>query len=429
MRGVVLAAGRGVRLQPLTLTKPKSILPVGGKPLVSLIIEALADINVKEILIILSQQKEKISKVAPKIRGLKLAFRLDSDPKGTGSSLRLAEKFVGGKPFLLVYGDLYFSRRLLAKFFTEALKILKGKTKAVVGVVEAENPQHYGVVVTDRKGKLLKILEKPKKSGRSLINAGIYLFNSEIFSCLNELKPSPRGELELTEALNILAKNEVVQTVKLPPEEWVDIGRPGDLLEANKLRLKEVKGEIKGQVESNVIIRGEVIVEEKAIVRVGSYIEGPVFIGSGSEIGPYARIRAYTSIGRNVRVGSFCEVKSSIIMNGAKIPHLCYIGDSIIGENCNFGAGTLVGNLRLDEKPVKITVKGVKVSSGLRKLGAIIGDEVKTAINVSIMPGVKIGPRSWIGPVIAVSRDIPPDTMVLGVQSLVFKPLREGEDR
>ena len=422
----MLAAGRGVRLQPLTLTKPKCLLPVGGKPLISLTVESLAKSGVKKALIILSQQKEKVSKVISKIKRLRVAYRTDPNPQGTGGSLSLAEKFVGGEDFLLVYGDLYFSEALLAKFVSESLKTFGGKTKATMGVVEAETPQHYGVAIVDGKGKLLRIEEKPEKTESSLINAGIYLLNPEIFSLLDRLRPSPRGELELTEALNILAAEKAVQTVRLPRGEWVDIGRPWDLLEANRLRLKEVKGRVEGQVESNVVLRGEVVVEEGALIRFGSYIEGPAFIGSGSEIGPYARIRAYTSIGRNVRVGSFCEVKSSIVMDGTRIPHLCYVGDSIVGENCNFGAGTLIGNLRLDEKPVKITVKGVRVSSGLRKLGAIVGDEVRTAINVSIMPGVKIGPRSWIGPVTAVSKDVPPDTMVLGVQNLVFKPLKGG---
>ncbi len=427
MRAVLLAAGRGVRLQPLTLTRPKCLLPVGGEPLVGLTLRALKNAGVSEVLIVLSSHKEKVSEVASKVEGLKVSFSLDPNPKGTGSSLKLAEEFASGESFLLIYGDLYFSSGLIERFASEASNMLKDGVEAVMGVVEARQPEHYGVAVVSENGNLLKVEEKPEKSRSSLINAGIYLFTPKVFSLLGRIKPSPRGELELTEALNLLASEGEVKTFSLPSEGWVDIGRPWDLLEANKLRLKEVKGQIEGEVESNVVIRGEVVVEEGATIRFGSYIEGPAFIGSGSEVGPYARIRPYTSLGRNVKVGSFCEVKASIVMDGTKIPHLCYVGDSIIGENCNFGAGTLIGNLRLDEKPVKVTVKGVRVSSGLRKLGAIIGDEVRTAINVSIMPGVKVGPRSWIGPVIAVTRDIPPDTMVLATQNLVFKPLREAE--
>ena len=156
-----------------------------------------------------------------------------------------------------------------------------------------------------------------------------------------------------------------------------------------------------------------VTVEEGARIRSGVYIEGPAFIGKGSDVGPNCFIRPHTSIGRNVRIGNACEVKNSIIMDKTHIGHLSYVGDSIIGENCNLGAGTTIANYRFDGETVKMAVKDSILDTGRRKLGVVLGDDVKTGINASLMPGVKVGNNSWIGPGITVHQDVPPNTIVL----------------
>lgn len=136
-------------------------------------------------------------------------------------------------------------------------------------------------------------------------------------------------------------------------------------------------------------------------------LEGPALIMSGADIGPNCYIRPFTTIGRNSRIGNACEVKNSIVMDDSRVPHLSYIGDSIIGERCNLGAGTIVANLRLDEQPIKMMVKDSLVNTGKRKLGVIMGDDVETGVNCSLMPGVKIGSRARIGPGVVVYRDVP----------------------
>jgi bifunctional UDP-N-acetylglucosamine pyrophosphorylase/glucosamine-1-phosphate N-acetyltransferase len=426
MRAVVLAAGGGVRLQPLTLTKPKCLLPIGGRALLEWVFKALKEAGIKEVLTILSPEGRKVKEVygSGSRLGLKVSYAWDRHPKGTGASLTLAKSFTKDRAFLTVYGDLYLSAGTIKGFLKEGLKRLKKGSPAVLAVVKVEKPQEYGVVQVKDKDRVLKLLEKPERPRSNLANAGIYLFTPEIFRAIRYVKPSPRGEIELTEAINLLTVKGEVRTVKLPTEDWLDVGRPWDLLEANRRALLGAEGEVEGVVEPQVILRGKITIEKGVVIRFGSVIDGPAFIGSGSEVGPFARIRPYTSLGRNVRIGSFCEIKNSIVMDGSKIPHLCYVGDSIIGENCNFGAGTLIANLRLDEQPVKVEVKGLKVSSGLRKFGVILGDEVKTAVNVSIMPGVKVGPRSLLGPNLSISTDIPADTLVTGRQKLFFKRLK-----
>jgi bifunctional UDP-N-acetylglucosamine pyrophosphorylase/glucosamine-1-phosphate N-acetyltransferase len=196
------------------------------------------------------------------------------------------------------------------------------------------------------------------------------------------------------------------------------------MLEANERLLMNFTPQVKGTVEPSVVIKGPVWLEETACIRSGSYIDGPAYIGEKSVVGPNARIRPCTSIGDEVNLGTSCEVKNSIIMSGSKVPHLSYIGDSVIGEKCNLAAGTITANIRLDEEPVTVNVKGKCVSSGMNKLGTIMGDQVQTGINSSIMPGVKIGASSYIGPGAVVYNDVPENCRVFARQSLVTKPGR-----
>jgi len=205
----------------------------------------------------------------------------------------------------------------------------------------------------------------------------------------------------------------------------MDIGRPWDLLEANKRALERSHLGVRGEVEGGVHLEGPVHLEEEARLRSGAYVEGPVFIGEGSDVGPNCYIRPFTSLGRNVRVGNACEVKNSLILDGTHVGHLSYVGDSIIGANCNFGAGTITANLRFDKGSVRVRVKGEVMDSGRSKLGVIMGDNVETGIGARFMPGVKIGEGSWIGPSVTVYRDLPPRTFLVQKQELEHRGPRD----
>ena len=174
-----------------------------------------------------------------------------------------------------------------------------------------------------------------------------------------------------------------------------------------------MKHNVWGVVESGAHLIGPVTLAKTARIRAGAYIEGPVFIDEKSDIGPNCYIRPYTSVGKKVRIGNACEIKNSLIMDNTHVGHLSYVGDGIIGEDCNLGAGTAVANFRLDGKTVKMRVKDEVVDSERRKLGVVLGDEVKTGINSLLMPGVKIGHNSWIGPNLVVNRDVPSNTLLL----------------
>ncbi len=273
-----------------------------------------------------------------------------------------------------------------------------------------------------RGGYVSKIIEKPSKYNKvkgSQVNAGIYIFKGKIFDAIKETKESSRGDFEITETLNQFIKSDgKVRAVLLNQEDQMDIGYPWDLLEANERELLGMRVEVKGEVEDSVSISDQVTIEGGAKILSGSRIEGPAFIGKNSILGPNCYIRPYTSIGRDVKVGNACEIKNSIIMQGTKIPHLSYVGDSIIGVECNLGAGTITGNIRLDGKTVRMKIKDKIIDSKRRKIGVIMGDNVMTGINVNFMPGVKVGSNTFVGPNIVVYHDIPSGSKVMLEQRL-----------
>jgi bifunctional UDP-N-acetylglucosamine pyrophosphorylase/glucosamine-1-phosphate N-acetyltransferase len=294
-----------------------------------------------------------------------------------------------------------------------------------MGVVRVTNPSEYGLV--ELKGeRLVRIAEKPtpkpKAKPEGWINTGIYVLDGEIFRAIDKTGISKRREFELTTSLQhaLDEGNEVIGAV-IPDEHWMDVGRPWDLLEANERALGTLSDGRDGVVEQNVVLKGTVRLGEKSVIKSGCYIEGPVYIGVGSKIGPNTRIRPNTSIQDRVIVGTSCEIKNSLIMDGTKIPHQSYVGDSIIGESCNLGAGTITANIRFDEETLKMRVKGHVLDTGRKKLGVIMGDNVQTGINVSILPGVRIGPGSWLGPGTVISKDVRAGQLLLARQTYVRK--------
>jgi len=407
LKAVVLAAGEGRRLRPLTETRPKHMIQICGKPLLEYHLSALRDAGIKEILLVVNYKADQIRRYfGDGLRfGVKIEYVYQKKIKGTADAFALAKEYVN-EDFLATYGDLLISSDVVKS----ALNLhLKKKPAATLTTVEVENPEHYAVVRLNQ-DRVEKIVEKPplESIDSRQINAGVYIFSSEIFEAIKKTGESPRGEQEITDSIRFLIENgEEIVAARVSREDWLDVGRPWNLLDANMRVLRHLKPEVLGKIEDGTHIVGSVFVDEEARVRSGVYIEGPVYIGRGSDIGPNSHIRPYTSIGRNVRVGNAVEIKNSILMDYVHVGHLSYVGDSIIGEDCNLGAGTITANLRFDEKPIKMRIKGEVVETGKKKIGVIMGDNVKTGVGVLFMPGVKVGFHSWIGPNIVVYKDVP----------------------
>ncbi len=417
MKAVVLAAGEGVRLQPITATRPKHLIKVGGKPILEYCLHALKFSGVTEVIIVTHYMGDVIrqSFTDGKNMGLKITYVEQVEMLGTGNAVSVVEPYVNGD-FVLVYGDLLFQPDVVANL----VRLYEAeKPAAVMAVVPVEKPECYGVVELEKERIIKRVVEKPVagESPSNLANAGLYVFSRDIFDMIKQTKASIRGEWELTDALSLFIEDgKPVLASRIAKSDWMDIGRPWDILEANSWVLKRMEHKVYGTVEDGAHLLGPVTIAENARIRSGAYVEGPSYVGEGSDIGPNCYIRPFTTVGENVRIGNACEVKNSIVMDGTHIGHLSYVGDSIVCERCNLAAGTITANLRLDDGNVKMLVKGKIVDTGRRKLGAILGDEVKTGINALLMPGVKVGPRSWVGANFTVHRDVPADTIVLAKQ-------------
>ena len=424
MKAVVLAAGEGARMRPLTFSKPKHMLPIGGKPVLHYTLKRISEVGIRDVLLIVGYKKEVIEdyfRDGSSI-GLKITYINQKKALGTANAINLAKEYIN-EDFLVVNGDLFFTVRALRS----VIGAYKEESVTTLAVTKVEQPQYYGIV--EVKGdKAVKLIEKPgsKVTSSRLANAGIYVFSGEIFNTISRISESVRGEYEITDAISYnIEKGDLVKVCEIRGADWFDIGRPWDLLEANKRAISESRFNIKGTIEEGAHLLGQVDVGHGARVRSGAYIEGPVIIGEESDIGPNCYIRSYTSLGRSVRVGNACEIKNSIVIDGTHIGHLSYIGDSVIGSGCNIGAGTLTGNLRFDDQPVKVRVKNQTIDSGRRKLGAIVGDEARTGINASIMPGIKIGSGSAVGPNVILYDDLPDKTMATHKETLDFRTLTD----
>jgi UDP-N-acetylglucosamine diphosphorylase / glucose-1-phosphate thymidylyltransferase / UDP-N-acetylgalactosamine diphosphorylase / glucosamine-1-phosphate N-acetyltransferase / galactosamine-1-phosphate N-acetyltransferase len=426
MKAVLLAAGEGVRLLPLTATRPKHLIKVAGKPILQFCLEAVKAAGIDEAIVVTHYMGESIRIYfgeGDKL-GLKLSYVEQKQILGTGNAAEVAEPYVHGD-FVLIYGDLLFGQDIVKQVLSQ---FKKGKTAAVMGVVPVDKPESYGIIEQDSGGKVKRIVEKPAAGTppSNLANAGVYVFSKEVFAKIKQTEASVRGEWELTDAITLLAsENKTVLAAQLSKDDWFDVGRPWDLLDANNWALKRMEHKVLGTVEQGAHLIGPVSVAESARVRSGAYIEGPVFIDEEADVGPNCYIRGGTSLGRKVRVGNACEVKNSIIMDGTHVGHLSYVGDSILGEKCNLGAGTIMANYRLDEGSIKMMVKDQLVNTGRRKLGAVLGDNVKTGVKSLFMPGVKVGSNSWIGANFMVERDLPANSKAFLKQNFEVKQKKQ----
>ncbi len=414
MKSVILAAGKGMRLMPITSSRPKPMIPIAGKPLLEYTILGLKEAGIDEILLIVGYKEDIIRNYfgngIDKFQ-IKIEYKTQEEYLGTAHAFGYAKDFIKDEPFLMIYGDLLVDPII----FKEALrKFNENKIEGLISLIEVKNPQDYGIISLNSDGFVEKIVEKPSADLNvgNLANAGIYIFDPLIFKAIEKTEKSVRNEYEFTDSMEILINqlNGKIIGHVIKNHFWSDIGLPWQLFEANIFLLDRIERTILGNVEENVHIFGKVHIGRNTNVKSGSYIQGPCFIGENTLIGPNAYIRPHTSVGDNCHIG-ISEVKNSIIFSNSNVPHFNYVGDSIICENVNLGAGSKTSNLRFDNKSVWVKIKGERIDSGRRKLGAIIGPNVQTGINANIMCGKKIGENSVIGAQTLVTEDVPPNTL------------------
>ncbi len=375
---------------PLTRNRPKVMLPIANKPLLSHVILAARDAGIREFVLVVGAGQEIIERYFGDGSSLDVSIEYahQKEQLGTADAVRSAKEFIKDR-FLMLNGDIIVSPEHIRN-------MVKQSRDVIITARRVDNPSEFGVLEV-RDDSVLRIIEKPKKPPTNLANAGIYVFPLAIFDAIKRTTLSTRKEYEITESLQLLIDGGVDVGFLTLSGNWLDIGRPWDLLDANEYFLSclmnsskkdglsmgssNLQPEIKGEIEPLATLKGNVSVGEGTIVRNGSYIVGPVIIGRNCDIGPNCYIRPGTSIGDDVRIGNAVEIKNSII-----------------GERCNFGAGTKVANLRHDGRTIRVRLKGRLTDSGKRKLGTIMGDDVHTGINSMINVGAVVESGAMIAP-------------------------------
>ncbi len=378
MKAIIMAAGKGSRMEPLTCTRPKSMVQVTNKPFLMNMLDELESLVDEAVVII-----HKYDKITPELgkayKSLTLSYMVQEAQLGTGHALLCAMDAVKSR-FLLLNGDCIVPKADLALVSSVEIGLLAREEKDL---------SPFGAVISD--GRYLSEIREKSVSGPGNSNAGVYVLDPDIFSYVPPL--SPRKEYELTDMLNAYARQKKLEVLHAK-EKHHSITYPWDLLALNQYILDKVPhSQIDGIVKPPIAMEGIIVVGKGTIIDTFATLKGPCIIGENCRLGPHTYIRPYTAIGNNCHIN--CEVKNSIIYDNVNSVHSSsHILDSIVGKSTNIGAGTITANLRHDGRNVLSEINFRLIDTGLRKLGAIIGDNVHTGIGTAIRPGRKLWPNT-----------------------------------
>ncbi len=387
-QAVVLAAGEGQRLRPFTATKPKVMIKVANKPILEYVVEALRNVGILDIIMVVGYKKERIIDYfgdGTKF-GVKISYAIQEQQLGTAHALKQAKELVN-ETFLVLPGDNIIDSNTV-KFALEPWTLVYKRVDEV---------SKYGAVVLEN-GKVKEIIEKPSEKVSNLANTGIYSFTEDIFNELDD-------ETSLVSVINkLVAKGFEINAVETQGT-WMDIVYPWDILKVNDLAMRFSGKKVSGKVEGNVIITGDVQIGKNTVIRGNTYIKGPVVIGEGCEIGPNAVIMPSTSIGDNVVVGAHSYISNSVIGNNVRILAGSFIQDSVIDRGCVIGSKFTANS---DFTEIKIGEEYYKVQTGV-----FIGENCRIGANVVVEPGSIIGNNSSVAPLKPVRGTIPDNSRVL----------------
>ncbi len=327
MKGLILAGGRGTRLRPITYTSAKQLVPVANKPILFYGIEALASSGITDIGIVVGDTKREImDAVGDGSRfGVSVTYIEQEVPLGLAHAVLISEGFIRQDPFVMYLGDNLIREKLapLVRSFEET------KPNCQILLARVPNPQQFGVAEL-REGQVVRLVEKPSEPPSNLALVGVYMFDHYVFDAVKVMKPSWRGELEITDAIQQLIDNGLIVRPHMIEGWWKDTGKLEDILEANRIILDTLEPRVEGEIETSEV-HGKVVIEAGAKI-IRSVVRGPAIIGKGAMI-ENAYVGPFTSIGDQVVIrGS--EVEHSIILEGSSITDVGgRIESSLVGRN------------------------------------------------------------------------------------------------
>jgi glucose-1-phosphate thymidylyltransferase len=397
LKAVILAAGEGIRLRPLTLYKPKVMIRVANRPILEYVVRALAHNRVKDILMIVGYRRERIMTYFEDGQkfGVNIEYEVQEKQLGTAHALSLAEGKVDDG-FLVLPGDNIADPAIVRD-------LLASQAPYTIAVTESNLPSKYGVVLLRGK-QVTRIVEKPESPMGNLISTGIFQLSSKIFGTIKQC--AQQGSHDMTAVFQaLLDDGEKISALKTPAR-WSDVVYPWDLLDLNARVLSEGGEATAGTLESGVHIRGNVQIGEGSVIRSGTYIEGPVRIGRGCDIGPNVCILPSVSIGDNVHVQSSTEIRNSLIMSDVTIGPGGLVSHSVIGDGSRLGAHFVAGA----DKAQVILDKEVH---NVPCLGVIMGEDTVAGNCVTVEPGIFIGSSCRIASLKNIARMVPDNTSVV----------------
>jgi glucose-1-phosphate thymidylyltransferase len=330
LKGLILSGGKGSRLRPFTYTGAKQLVPIANKPILFYAIESLRECGVRDIGIVVGDTKEQVKEaVGDGSRfDVRVTYIEQEAPLGIAHAVKVSRDFIGDDPFILFLGDNFIKEGIVPF----ALQFCKGNPMPAAQVLlcPVTNPGELGVADL-KDGRLTRVIEKPAQPPTNLAVIGIYMFGPQVFEAIDAIKPSARGELEITDTIQYLIDHGFEVRCEIVDGCWIDTGKMDDLLEANRAILETLEPENAGSVDGASRVEGRVVLEKDCRI-VNSVIRGPSIIGERTQV-VNSYVGPFTSIYHDCRIeGS--EIEQSVVMENTVISGIATrIQDSLIGRN------------------------------------------------------------------------------------------------
>ena len=400
MKAIILAAGKGGNLIPFSLTRPIPMVGIAGTDIFDSTVSLLKSSGIDDIFAVVGHQKEKIiEKIGEHSNnGLNIHYLEQKKLGEIGVAVSHARsKISPGEYFMLVYGDIVTSSNI----FSKTQQSFHSFKSAVASICLPPSNEMFGNVFLNAQMKITKIIEKPKNNDLgNYVLAGVYILPASFFDTLE------KNRYSMEKSIREIARKEGLWA-SMWEEGWLDIVYPWEILTANQILMDswEASSIAKSStLEGNVTIQGPVQIEDDVVIKAGAVLEGPCSIGRGSYIGNNSLIRSYTSLGEGCSVGYGVEMKNCVVFKNTRIGRLSFIGDSVLGEEVDVGAGSMTVNRSSDWSPIKVKLGRENIKTGQTKLGAFVGDGVLIGAGNTIEPGTIVAPGKSIPSCYTVKR-------------------------